>query len=281
MRKFSNYVIETKNLLSKKEQLEKLELNALIEEVKEVVSTKGYCVLRNTGLKNLNIDKKTVLSFFLSQMGSLTQHKTNSNMCDTESQFWDIKFRGEEYIKANQTTFSEQTGACPLHSDSSFISQPEDYLVMYVVKPAYKGGESLYLSYEAIINSLKNTQEGKKCLEILNENNYPFKTPKSFDENETVIFAKILDINNQTIRFRHDCIQKGMTTYEINNHSEMIWALEFLTSLINESKETQEFQAIEDDLIIIDNLRGLHARKPFSDIDRHYIRARVTKHDFS
>lgn len=274
----SNYIIEMKCIFLRQDEAG---IDSIIKKAKEIISNRGYCILRNTGMKNLSKDQKAILSFFLSKIGSLTQHKTNTNVCDTESQFWDIKFRGEEYIKVNQTTFSEQTGACPLHSDSSFVSQPEDYLVMYVVKPAYKGGESLYLSYETVVSSLKSSQDGKRCLQILNENKYPFKTPKSFDENETVVFAPILDINNQTIRFRHDCIQKGMATYETNNHSEMTWALGFLTSLINENKEIQEFQAIEDDLIIIDNLRGLHARKPFADIGRHYIRARVTKHDFS
>lgn len=88
-------------------------------------------------------------------------------------------------------------------------------------------------------------------------------------------------MDNQTIRFRHDCIQKGMANYKSKKHSEMIWALEFLTVLVNENKEIHEFQAIEDDLIIVNNLCGLHARKPFTDINRHYIRARVTKYDCS
>lgn len=279
MRNIPSHIIEGKGFLSRKGQVNNLESNAIIEEMQEIISKRGYCVLRNMGLKDLILDKKVVLSSFLSQIGNLTQH--NSNIHDTSSQFWDIKFRGDEYIKVNQTTFSEQTGACPLHSDSSFILNPEDYLVMYVVNPACKGGESLYLSYATVVNCLKNSEEGKKCLQILSENDYPFKTPKSFDENESVIFAKILDMDNQTIRFRHDCIQKGMTNYKSNKRSEMIWALEFLTLLINENKEIEEFQAIEDDLIIVNNLYGLHARKPFTDINRHYIRARVTKNDFS
>lgn len=133
------------------------------------------------------------------------------------------------------------------------------------------------MSANDIISDLSYLDKGKQYLKTLSENRYPFKTPKSFDEKESVVLSKIIDIKSNSIRFRLDYILKGMDVYTNADHAAMTSALNALTQVINENKKVREFKALEDDLIIIDNLKGLHARQPFSDQNRHYIRARVTK----
>ncbi|HFC8321024.1 TPA: TauD/TfdA family dioxygenase, partial [Neisseria meningitidis] len=101
----------------------------------------------------------------------------------------------------NDITFSEDVGECPLHSDSSFSENPESYLVMYVVKSANDGGNSLFLSSSDIVNQLSKTETGKKHLKTLTGNLYPFKAPASFDKKQGVRWGNILSVNTQMIRF--------------------------------------------------------------------------------
>lgn len=150
------------------------------------------------------------------------------------------------------------------------------YITHRVINPAISGGESLYLNYKNVLNELLLNEEGERCLSVLNENKYPFQTPKSFDKNQTIIWNKIIEEDN-TIRFRHDCIENGIKKFSDKINKEMKWALEYLVDIINNNKNIEEFNAVADDLIIIDNRHGLHARKDFTDTNRHYIRARASK----
>lgn len=86
----------------------------------------------------------------------------------------------------------------------------------------------------------------------------------------------ILSDKNKEIRFRSDCIYKGIEDNRDKITDEMISALDYLVNLVNTSNDIQEFSAQDDDLIIIDNTRGLHARTNYTDQARHYIRARIT-----
>ncbi|HFG6983043.1 TauD/TfdA family dioxygenase [Acinetobacter baumannii] len=263
------------------EKIYKEDLQEITKKVFLTLNSNGYCVLRNFIYPEDSIDDiKKILFNFLSAVGTLTKHELN-NLTDNnlDSVFWDIKFRGKEYSKLNSTTFSEQLGECSLHTDSSFILSPEDYLVMYVVKPADKGGESLYLDYNLLLKSLKETEEGRKCISIISLNKYPFQTPKSFDSSQPIIWGKILDDNSSFIRFRYDCIVQGMFFYKNSISEEMFWAFNFLNQAIKNNNKIQEFKASRGDLIFIDNRRGLHARKDFKDIHRHYIRARLITKD--
>lgn len=275
--KNTNFIINSDSLFCDKNGLNTENIDKTIDQLKTKINDFGYCVIRNFGCKNENIDnKKEKLYKFLSKIGNLTGHNTSENKNNLNSIFWDIKCRGEEYNKKNQTTFSEKTGDCPLHSDSSFILNPENYLVMYVVKPAESGGESLFLSYSQIYEKLLETEDGKSCLQILEANKFPFQTPQSFDKDQKIIWEKIIEKDEKIIRFRHDCIQNGIVKNIDKISNEMQWSVDFLTKIINEYKNINEFKAVEDDLIIIDNRKGLHARKNFKDVDRHYIRARIS-----
>lgn len=270
-----NFIIANNNSLA---NLEMQETNNLVNDIKSIIKKNGYCIVRNLGLKNLEInEKKNLLYKFLSEIGHLTGHNTDDpNDISLDSIFWDIKFRGDEYNKNNQTTFSEKTGDCPLHTDSSFIPNPEDYLIMYVVYPASEGGESLYLSYHDILDALNSNVDGKRCLNILVNNELPFQTPKSFDINQTIHWNKIIE-EDGSLRFRHDCIENGIKLFKNRINEEVIWAIEHLVGVINNNKNLKEFNALADDLIVVDNRHGLHARRDFTDINRHYIRARASK----
>lgn len=56
----------------------------------------------------------------------------------------------------------------------------------------------------------------------------------------------------------------------------MVSALDYLVNLIRNSDNVKEFSAQDDDLIIIDNINGLHARTDYADKNRHYVRARIS-----
>ncbi|MFL1731489.1 hypothetical protein [Moraxella oculi] len=90
--------------------------DGLIEKIHNTVQGFGYCIVRGLGLKHFDdIQRNQKLFDFLSQLGRLTSHKDD----DFKSVFWDVKYRGDNYVVNNDVTFSEDVGECPLHSDSS------------------------------------------------------------------------------------------------------------------------------------------------------------------
>ncbi|HEY9988650.1 TPA: TauD/TfdA family dioxygenase [Neisseria meningitidis] len=247
--------------------------NSLIEEIHNTVQSIGYCIVRGLNLNHLDDSRRNKKLFdFLSQLGMLTNHKDDG----FKSIFLDIKYRGDDYVINNDITFSEDVGECPLHSDSSFSENPESYLVMYVVKSANDGGNSLFLSSSDIVNQLSKTETGKKHLKTLTGNLYPFKAPASFDKKQGVRWGNILSVNTQMIRFRSDCIYKGIEENRNKVSKEMVLALDYLVKIIKNASDIQEFSAQDDGLIIIDNVNGLHAGTDYTDKNRHYIRARIT-----
>lgn len=147
---------------------------------------------------------------------------------------------------------------------------------MYVAKAANDGGNSLFLSSTDIVNDLSKTENGKNHLKVLMDNSYPFKTPASFDESQGVIWGNILSGNTQMIRFRSDCIYKGIEENGSKVSDEMVAALDYLVNVIKNTNDVQEFSAQDDDLSIINNTNGLHARTHYTDKSRHYVRARIT-----
>lgn len=248
--------------------------NNIVEQIRETVSHFGYCIVRGLNFGNFDETERNQKLFdFLSQLGKLTNHKNDSNL---KSIFWDIKYRGDDYASNNDITFSEDVGECPLHSDSSFSENPENYLVMYVVKTANDGGNSLFLKSSDIVKELSKTDIGNNYLNILTNKPYPFKTPKAFDDKQGVIWGNVLSKNTPMIRFRDDCIYNGIAENQEKVTQEMTDALDYLVNLIKNSGDVQEFSAQDDDLIIIDNANGLHARTDYTDKSRHYVRARIT-----
>lgn len=243
--------------------------NDIVAEIRKTVSNVGYCIVRGLNLGNFGETERNQKLFdFLSQLGKLTNHKNDDEL---KSTFWDIKYRGDDYASNNDITFSEDVGECPLHSDSSFSENPEQYLVMYVVKTANDGGNSLFLKSSDIVKELSKTDIGSQYLHILTNNQYPFKTPKSFDDKQGVIWGNILSANTPMIRFRDDCLYKGISENQEKVTQEMLDALDYLVNLIKNSNDIQEFSAQDDDLIIVDNANGLHARTDYTDKSRHYI----------
>lgn len=246
--------------------------DANLDKVKSQVSQYGYVVVRGLGINELpNETLKQRLARFLEQYGSITSHNSHGF-------FWDIMHRGDDYVSKNTTTFSEEVGECPFHTDSSFKVVPEDFLTMYVVNPAKEGGDSLFLPVRAIVEDLKLTPDGMECLQILKRKIFPFQTPSSFDSETPIIFDHVLSEDEKCIRYRLDCIQNGIRALpDLQEGSQIKWCLAELEKVVSNSKKKVVFSAKADDLIIIDNVRGMHSRTHFEDKTRHLIRARVTE----
>ncbi|MBD2783465.1 TauD/TfdA family dioxygenase [Xenorhabdus sp. DI] len=253
---------------------QKNNLYAMWPEIKQIsaivekqVKQNGYTVVSCLGLKNFTRKTKELALFtFLSSLGELTIHSTKDF-------FWDIKHR-QNMKKEDNTTFSEQYGECPLHSDSAFSEFPERYLTMYVIQPASDGGDSVFVSMEKLASEIKKTPDGVKCLSILSNECFPFETPSSFNKSTPIFLSPILGEGNK-IRFRYDCIIKGFEKRPDLQTSEKMWAVDFFNNYLQYKATRNVFSADEDQLIIIDNHYGLHARTDFLDEKRHLLRARI------
>lgn len=242
----------------------------LIREAKARIYNAGYVIIKNFGIYALSVNKKKdKLYSVLSKLGNITTH-------DGATYFWDIMHRGDDYVKNNVTTFSEEIGECPLHTDSSFKNKPEDFLVMYVMQPAEKGGDSIYLSANSVIKQLSKSHQGRECLTILKRKIFPFRTPCSFNPSTPTIYESILSEDELVIRYRRDCIENGLSKDDIN-YDLINKGIDTFEKALKETDEKIIFSAQKDDLIIVDNTRGLHSRTYFDDTRRHFIRARVTE----
>ncbi|CDH24560.1 TauD/TfdA family dioxygenase [Xenorhabdus bovienii] len=243
------------------------EIKKFPANIENKVKKDGYTVVKNLGINNLTKETRELALFILlSSLGKLTTHSVNDY-------FWDIKHRGNMKEKDN-LTFSERYGECPLHSDSAFSKYPEKYLTMYVIKPAADGGDSIFVSIKDLTKEMINTPDGSKCLSILFNEIFPFETPSSFDNSSPTFLGPILEGDNK-IRFRYDCIIKGFKKYPDVKTTEKVWAVEFFNNYLQYKASKKIFPGEMDQLIIIDNHHGLHARTDFQDKYRHLLRARV------
>lgn len=189
---------------------------------------------------------------------------------------WPVKARDEQVGKTidYKTTFSEEAGEAPLHSDSAFAHQPEKYNALFVVKQAQEGGVSVLLNVPQLMDELGETVEGRECIEILRENEFPFRVPDAFFRDERLITAPVLG-DKPFVRFRYDCLMAGFALREDLRTNERLWAIEHFRAKAEASEARVFYRLQPDEAIVIDNHVMLHARTDFSDRDRHLIRVRM------
>jgi len=249
------------------------EINELAGLVRDMVALDPACVvLRGLGYNRFPQPIRDTLVLALTEgVGQPTDHNLDKRV------LWPITPRAEVVRKTvdYKTTFSEEAGEAPLHSDSAFAPEPEKYNALFTVKQANAGGVSVVLNVPRLLSDIARTGEGRECLEILRGQEFPFRVPDAFyNGGERVITAPVLG-DRPIVRFRHDCLMAGFALRENLRTNERLWAIEHFREAAETSEARVFYQLQPDEAIILDNHAILHARTDFEDRDRHLIRVRM------
>jgi alpha-ketoglutarate-dependent taurine dioxygenase len=249
------------------------EINELAALVREMIALDPACVvLRGLGYNRFPQPIRDTLVLALTEgVGKPTDHNLDKRV------LWPVTPRGEEVRKAvdYKTTFSEEAGEAPLHSDSAFAPEPEKYNALFAVKQAQEGGVSVLLNVPRLVDDLHRTAEGRECLEILRGQEFPFRVPDDFyNGGERIITAPVLG-DRPFVRFRHDCLMAGFAVREKLRTNERLWAIEHFRTAAETNEARTHYQLRADEALVLDNHAMLHARTDFKDRDRHLIRVRM------
>jgi alpha-ketoglutarate-dependent taurine dioxygenase len=248
------------------------ELRSLAALARDIVALEPACVvLRGLGYNQYPAAVRDSLVLALTQaVGKPTDHNLDKRV------LWPVKPRAEAVrrIADYKTTFSEEAGEAPLHSDSAFAPRPEKYNCLFVVRKATTGGVSVVLNVPHLVDDLERSSEGRDCLAILRHEQFPFRVPDAFFKGKRVITAPVLS-EEPFVRFRGDCLAAGFAIREDLRSNERVWAIEHFRAAAESSERRLSYTLQPDEALVLDNHVMLHARSDFVDQNRHLIRVRM------
>lgn len=251
---------------------------ALIELADKVAQTidRGYgaVVLQNLGFEQYDPELRDSMVLALTAtIGIPTDHVGDRRV------LWPVRDRCVETGKTR--TFSEALGEAPLHSDSAFAPQPERYNALYcVVEAACGGGLSKLVSGRALVADLATSPDGRTCLDLLRNLEFPFAVPDAFFAGTKLITAPVL-ADEPLIRFRHDCIERGFALRPDLDTPDHRWAYGYFRQAAEQHRSQTLYRLRRGEMIIFCNHQLLHARTDYSDTARHLIRIRMRQRDLA
>ncbi|QQS59556.1 TauD/TfdA family dioxygenase [Candidatus Peregrinibacteria bacterium] len=252
-----------------------VQFGELAEQIKEGVhcTNSTPVVLKNTGIQSVSKESRTAIMIgFSTLLGRPTPtDKRNKKVA------WPISVP-KNADKINFRTFSEHNQEAKLHTDSQYLQCPEQAISLWSIHPDGSGeGLSYCASAQDILHEMTAHSAGQESLQILQREDVPFRVPSSFmqdpNSNQTeVIFGKIFG-QNPVMRYREDTIHAGYDAINQIMPPEIEKALQDISTAMN--KVQSDFFLLEaGDVLWINNHDHLHARTPFSDLERLLFRIR-------
>ncbi len=153
------------------------------------------------------------------------------------------------------------------HTDSPQWKNVPDYLGLFCVHNAKKGGTNLFLSAYTIHNRI--LQERKDLLDIFYEKFYFDKRGEFKDGESPTVFQPIFELKNKKLFFRYlrNYIDAG---HDIQNQplsQPQKDALTYLDNLMRMEDITLKYDLKPGDMVFSDNHRVVHGRTSFEDHD--------------
>ena len=153
------------------------------------------------------------------------------------------------------------------HTDSPQWKNVPDYLGLFCVHNAKKGGTNLFLSAYTIHNRI--LQERKDLLDIFYEKFYFDKRGEFKDGESPTVFQPIFELKNKKLFFRYlrNYIDAG---HDIQNQplsQPQKDALTYLDSLMRVEDIVMKYDLKPGDMVFSDNHWIVHGRMPFEDYD--------------
>ena len=153
------------------------------------------------------------------------------------------------------------------HTDSPQWKNVPDYIGLFCVHNAKKGGTNLFLSAYTIHNRI--LQERKDLLDIFYEKFHFDKRGEFKDGESPTVFQPIFELKNKKLFFRYlrNYIDAG---HDIQNQplsQPQKDALTYLDNLMRMEDITLKYDLKPGDMVFSDNHRVVHGRTSFEDYD--------------
>lgn len=162
-------------------------------------------------------------------------------------------------------TYSMSMGPAELHTDSTYHDRPEPYVVLYVERPAAKGGESLVLRVDDMRSELNGLPAAEHTEALLREAIWRWQRPAALGGGHTSGHP-VLDESG--IRWRRD------TLVTAGVDDAQCQAARRVASVAANSTAVRVLRLEQGDALLIDNRRVLHGRTGFIDSARRLQRIR-------
>jgi alpha-ketoglutarate-dependent taurine dioxygenase len=220
----------------------------------------GLFIIDGVCLKNFSINEKKSIFILISKiLGELLIQNIKQEKIVV------IKNLGKSMKTGGRYHETKEGGSH--HTDSPQLKNVPDWLGLFCVHNAKKGGTNLFLSAYAIHNII--FKERKDLLNLLYEKFHFDKRGEFKDGESPTVFEPIFEYKEGRLRFRYlrNYIDAG---HDIQNQplsKSQKEVLDFLDNLMHDENIILRYDLKPGDIVFSDNHRILHGRTTFEDYD--------------
>ena len=264
--KLNSEIIE--DLVKRRNELDNLDVNELPLLKNKILYFKkeilldgvGLFVIDGTSLKNFSLKEKISIYKLISKiLGELIVQNIQ------QEKIVEIKDVGKTMKTGGRYHETREGGSH--HTDSPQWKDVPDYLGLFCVHDAKKGGTNLFLSAYTIHNKI--LKERKDLLNIFYEKFHFDKRGEFKDGESHTVFEPIFKFKDGRLYFRYlrNYIDAG---HDIQNQSlsqSKKEALTYLDNLMRKDEMIMRYDLKSDDMVFSDNHWIVHGRISFEDYD--------------
>ena len=264
--KLNSEIIE--DLVKRRNELDNLDVNELPLLKNKILYFKkeilldgvGLFVIDGTSLKNFSLKEKISIYKLISKiLGELIVQNIQ------QEKIVEIKDVGKTMKTGGRYHETREGGSH--HTDSPQWKDVPDYLGLFCVHDAKKGGTNLFLSAYTIHNKI--LKERKDLLNIFYEKFHFDKRGEFKDGESPTVFEPIFKFKDGRLYFRYlrNYIDAG---HDIQNQSlsqSKKEALTYLDNLMRKDEMIMRYDLKSDDMVFSDNHWIVHGRISFEDYD--------------
>ena len=225
------------------------------QQMQNIASVHGHSLLHIPHLNNTSIEDACNIAVDLgSTIGSLSMRESNQGITLVQPSLM-------------SGTFSSKIGHAPLHTDSSYRTDPEHWILLICVRPAIIGGETILVDTSDLRIKLKQKPD---YFELLSSPLWSFIGPSIFGHPAV---HQVPVITPTMVRWRPDCTQPS-SPFNNTKNSKLYDVLQWFNDIVLEC-HTHKLSLCTGDALLINNWSMLHGRNYFDDLDRLLLRARI------
>ena len=262
----SKTIDELKSNRKELKNQDKSNLPELKNEIKELKITK---ILHGVGL--VVIDGKCFTDFSDEEklgiyrniyeiLGTLlTQNIKNEKL---------VKVQYEEKSLQDGGRYHQSKEGGSFHTDSPHWEMVPDFVGMYCINPAKKGGESKFVSVYSVHN--KMLKEHRRFLEILYDQFHFDKRRGEYEAGKSLTSVKPIftySDNHLKCRYIRDYLNDGHKIQNIPLSEEQIEALDIFDKIIHDENLAITYDLQQNDMVFFNNDRVMHGRTSFEDFE--------------
>ena len=184
---------------------------------------------------------------------------------DKNQKLVQVQDRGKSIKSGGRYHQTKEGGS--FHTDSPQWENVPDFIGMYCVNPAKKGGESKFVSAYSIHNEM--LKKHKQFLEMLYQQFYFDKRGEFESEESSTVFEPIFTYKDNQLKCRYlrDYINDGHKTQDVPLSKEQNEALDCFDEIIHDENLAVSYNLKQNDMIFFNNNRVIHGRTSFEDFE--------------